>query len=92
LHDAPPVSATLYFYRTLEHFNKVTYCVPSFVLFALSAIIFFGHRWYVDYDRMSREPWSELRLQEELPFRARILIGIAILLFVIGGIIFPKPL
>jgi hypothetical protein len=55
---ASPVLATLYFYPTLDHFNKVTYCVPSFALFALSAIIFYGLRKYLDYDRISRDPWA----------------------------------
>jgi hypothetical protein len=89
---ASPVLATLYFYPTLDHFNKVTYCVPSFALFALSAIIFYGLSKYLDYDRISRDPWGELHWQEELPRHASILIGIAIVLLLIGGIIFPKPL
>jgi hypothetical protein len=53
---ASPVLATLYFYPTLDHFNKVTYCVPSFALFALSAIIFYGLRKYFDYDRIQETP------------------------------------
>ena len=89
---ASPVLASLYFNPTLVHFNKVTYCVPSFALFALSAIIFYGLRYYLDYDRFSREPWGEISFQENLPRHVSILLGIAIELFVIGGIIFPTPL
>ena len=66
---ASPVLATLYFHPMLVHFNKVTYCVPSFALFALSAIIFYGLRKYLDYDRISRDAWGELHWQEELPVR-----------------------
>ena len=89
---ASPVLAALYFAPTLVHFNKVTYCVPSFALFALSAIIFYGLRKYLDYDRMTREASGGLHWQEELPRHARILIGIAIVLLCIGMIIFPQPL
>jgi hypothetical protein len=97
---ASPVLVSLYFNPTLVHFNKVTYCVPSFALFALSAIIFYGLRYYLDYDlryyldydRFSREPWGEISFQENLPRHVSILLGIAIELFVIGGIIFPTPL
>ena len=66
---ASPVLATLYFAPTLDHFNKALYHIPSFVLLALSAIIFCRLRKYLDYDRMSREVSGELHWQDllELP-------------------------
>lgn len=63
--------ATLYFYPMLDHFNKVTDCIPSFALFALSAIIFYGLRKYLDYDRISKDPWGELHWQEAVNWRTR---------------------
>jgi hypothetical protein len=87
-----PVLVTVYFYAALEHFNDVTYAVPSFALLALSAIIFYGLGKYLDYDRMTRDPWGELYWQEELPRHASILAGIATVLLIIGIILFPGPL
>jgi hypothetical protein len=59
---ASPVLATLYFYPTLDHFNKVTYCVPSFALFALSAIIFYGLRKYLDLRPNLKRPLGRTTL------------------------------
>jgi len=91
---ASPILATLYFYPTLDRFNKVTYHIPSFAFLALSAIIFYGLRRYLDYDKLSREPWSELYWQDlrKVPRRASILLGIAIVLLFVGVILSPRPL
>jgi hypothetical protein len=89
---ASQVLATLYFAPTLYHFNEAMYDIPSYALLALSAIIFYGLRKYLDYDRISRDPWSELHWQQELPRHVSILTGIAIVLLFIGGILFPRPL
>jgi hypothetical protein len=89
---ASPALATLYFAPTLDHFNKAMYHIPSFALLALSAIIIYRLRKYLDYNRMSRDPWGELHWQEELPRHASILSGIAIVLIFIGVILSPRPL
>lgn len=89
---ASPVLATLYFAPTLDHFNKAMYHIPSFALLALSAIIFYGLRYYLDDDRFPRDPRGELRWQEQLPRHVSILMGIAIVLAFIGVILFPRPL
>jgi hypothetical protein len=57
---ASPVLATLYFFPTLDHFNKVKYHVPSFALLALSALIFYRLRMYFTPDYGG--PWAELEL------------------------------
>jgi hypothetical protein len=44
---ASPALSTIYFYPTLDHFNKAMYHVPSFALLALAAIIFYRLRWYI---------------------------------------------
>jgi hypothetical protein len=82
------VLVTLYF-DTLDHFNKAMYHIPSFALLALSAIIFYRLRWYVCYDQ---DPWAADPDLLELPRHLRILFGIAIMLLLIGGIFFPRPL
>ena len=89
---ASPVLVTLYFAPTLDHFNKATYHIPSFALLALSAIIFYRLRKYLDYVRMTEDPGGELHWQEELPRHVSILIGIAIVLIFIGVILSPRPL
>jgi hypothetical protein len=89
---ASPVLATLYFAPMLDHFNKAIYYILSSALFALSSIIFYRLTKYLDYDRISRDPRGELRWQEELPRHVSILIGIAIVLIFIGGILSPRPL
>jgi hypothetical protein len=89
---ASPVLAALYFAPTLDHFSKAMYHIPSFALWALSAIIFYRLRKYLDYDRISRDPRGELHWQEELPRHVSILTGIAIVLIFIGGILSPRPL
>jgi hypothetical protein len=89
---ASPVLATLYFAPTLDHFNKATYHIPSFALLALSAIIFYRLRKYLDYVRMTEDPGGELHWQEELPRHVSILTGIAIVLIFIGVILSPRPL
>jgi hypothetical protein len=68
------------------------YHILPFALLALSAIIFYRLRKYLDYVRMTEDPGGELHWQEELPQPARILSGIAIVLLMIGIILFPRPL
>jgi hypothetical protein len=87
-----PVLATLYLAPTLDHFNKAMYHIPSFALFAVSAIIFYRLRKYLDYVRMTEDPSGELHWQEKLPRHASILGGIAIVLLMIGIILSPRPL
>jgi hypothetical protein len=86
---ASPVLATLHFYPTLDHFNKVTNYVPSFALIALSAIIFYKLSWYFFY--YDQEPWGGPDLLE-LPRHVGVLVGIAIVLLIVGVILSPKPL
>jgi hypothetical protein len=87
-----PVLAALYFHTALDEFNKKMNSIPSFTLLALSGIIFYTLRYYLDYDKFVREPGSEIYFQEYLPLHVRILLGIAILLLIIGVIISPQPL
>jgi hypothetical protein len=89
---ASPVLATLYFYRTLDHFNKVTYHVPSFALLTLSAIIFYGLRKYFDYDLLSREPGADYITKRNYPAMLASVSESQSCCFFIGIIFFPRPL
>jgi len=67
------------------HSNSQIFC-PPFAILGFSAVIFYGLRRYLDYDKISREPWGELYWQDlrEVPRHASILFGIAIVLLFVG--------
>ena len=89
---ASPVVLVALYFAPLDHFNKAMYHIPSFALLAVSAIIFYRLRKYLDYVRMTEDPGGELHWQEELPRHVSILTGIAIVLIMIGVILSPRPL
>src|SRR5262245_43130293 len=40
------------------------FSAPPFAILGFSAVIFYGLRRYLDYDKISREPWGELYWQD----------------------------
>jgi hypothetical protein len=89
---ASPVLAALYFAPTLDHFSKAMYHIPSFALWALSAIIFYRLRKYLDYDRISRDASGELHWQEELSVRDFVFVRLPHYLRVFAiTLIFASP-
>ena len=85
---ASPVLAALHFHDTLCYFDKVVYHVPSFGLFALSAIwIIYGYglEKYLDYEQTLSD-LSGARHHRDVDRYAIIIIGTQIVLFFVSGI------
>src|SRR5262245_45227402 len=45
-------------------FQFANFLPPPFAILGFSAVIFYGLRRYLDYDKISREPWGELYWQD----------------------------